>query len=999
MSEDRSDSILSVLGKLGIVPIYGWKARFDCKNKVKCRPFTVPRPSQMKDVLGMSFRYTFRFYIQKRFVEQRLPFIDPVTHVPWRPIYGVPMGGIGSGSIGRGFRGEFCRSSLIPGMYCYEVQPADQFIATIRKNGVVVYHQVLSPLTKPPTNGNGLRKWTWGFPAKNGNYVGLYPRSWTIYEIPEHHLVLVCQQISPVIPHDYEVACFPLTVFYWKILSWNKEDLVVTITFTWRGPSPNKRSKTSDLTKLVSVGENIDDHNSKNSKTNTNTASSTTTSTSSSIENPFCVYPQRSSPFATGSNLMGCLLERIVGNELPCCFGIAAKSTDKVKVSRCPGFCFNAEQKQSANHTEVNGNDHSDVITYHSYNKAPSASTFWNDLQSGCMPADDPTTGYTVSFSAEAKKSPKLAIAVSATTTAPMCNTNETCDPSQSELEFAVTWHSPVVKFRTGDVIYTRRYVRWFPVDGISGAKLLLNYAIENWRQWVRKIEEWQNPILNNKSLPNWYKSALFNESYYLSDGGTVWLDPKQVDCFQSDLINCIPLDLVRGYKNCVDLDPYELTGRKIKTPTSVTEEIKVDSWDHRARLAREIGLFGYLEGHEYRMYNTYDVHYDASWALIKLWPKLQLAVNYDCADLAIAEDSTAVYFIHRGQTLFRSSECSVVHDYGDPEDEPWRCPNAYIMFPTDAWKDLNSKFILQVWRDWRLTQDYQYLLYMLPIVSRILRKSLGAWDTDNDGIIENSGFPDQTYDTWTAKGLSAYTGGLWLACLYATFDMLSCALHTDSPVYDQMISNTDDTHRLWSEVKDEIQKLFIKARVTYDSKLWTGLCYAYQTNNESSKEVVMAGQLSGYWFTRVTGVPPNLILPRNHVIKCLETISNCNWHGVKNGDLGAINGCFPGSKLDVSNVQAEEFWVGVNYSLASLMIAEGMIDEGFAIAEKCYNTVYNLYGLHFQTPEAYMTDGRFRCPGYMRPLAIWSIQQTLELSGIHPYSNITNSSMKFTDI
>ncbi|VDQ01010.1 unnamed protein product [Trichobilharzia regenti] len=116
-------------------------------------------------------------------------------------------------------------------------------------------------------------------------------------------------------------------------------------------------------------------------------------------------------------------------------------------------------------------------------------------------------------------------------------------------------------------------------------------------------------------------------------------------------------------------------------------------------------------------------------------------------------------------------------------------------------------------------------------------------------------------------------------------------------------------------------------------------------------------------------------ILPRNHVIKCLETISNCNWHGVKNGDLGAINGCFPGSKLDVSNVQAEEFWVGVNYSLASLMIAEGMIDEGFAIAEKCYNTVYNLYGLHFQTPEAYMTDGRFRCPGYMRPLAIWSIQ------------------------
>ena len=28
------------------------------------------------------------------------------------------------------------------------------------------------------------------------------------------------------------------------------------------------------------------------------------------------------------------------------------------------------------------------------------------------------------------------------------------------------------------------------------------------------------------RSLPSWYKSALFNELYFISDGGTVWLDP-----------------------------------------------------------------------------------------------------------------------------------------------------------------------------------------------------------------------------------------------------------------------------------------------------------------------------------------------------------------------------------------------------------------------------------------------------------------------------------------
>jgi non-lysosomal glucosylceramidase len=43
-----------------------------------------------------------------------------------------------------------------------------------------------------------------------------------------------------------------------------------------------------------------------------------------------------------------------------------------------------------------------------------------------------------------------------------------------------------------------------------------------------------------------------------------------------------------------------------------------------------EYGRFGYLEGQEYRMYNTYDVHFYASWALAMLWPKLGAAVTKD---------------------------------------------------------------------------------------------------------------------------------------------------------------------------------------------------------------------------------------------------------------------------------------------------------------------------------------------------------------------------------
>lgn len=49
------------------------------------------------------------------------------------------------------------------------------------------------------------------------------------------------------------------------------------------------------------------------------------------------------------------------------------------------------------------------------------------------------------------------------------------------------------------------------------------------------------------------------------------------------------------------------------------------------AAIRLDISLFFvFFLGQEYRMYNTYDVHYYASFALIMLWPKLALSLQYD---------------------------------------------------------------------------------------------------------------------------------------------------------------------------------------------------------------------------------------------------------------------------------------------------------------------------------------------------------------------------------
>lgn len=119
-------------------------------------------------------------------------------------------------------------------------------------------------------------------------------------------------------------------------------------------------------------------------------------------------------------------------------------------------------------------------------------------------------------------------------------------------------------------------------------------------------------------------------------------------------------------------------------------------------------------------MYNTYDVHFNASWALLKLWPKLQQSMNYDLADITASEDRQPMKVIFKSvNDKNRVTNCflSVPHDAGNPEAEPFYSVNAYDLRSTDEWKDLNVKFILMVWRDWKITNDDDYLLYILPLV------------------------------------------------------------------------------------------------------------------------------------------------------------------------------------------------------------------------------------------------------------------------------------------
>lgn len=115
---------------------------------------------------------------------------------------------------------------------------------------------------------------------------------------------------------------------------------------------------------------------------------------------------------------------------------------------------------------------------------------------------------------------------------------------------------------------------------------------------------------------------------------------------------------------------------------------------------------------------------------------------------------------------LERKVRGCVPHDIGNPGEDPWNKINSYCIQDISRWKDLSSKFILQIYRDYIATKNKKFIEYIWPSIVETL-KFTENFDIDGDGMIENEGFPDQTYDTWPVTGCSAYTGGLWLAWFF----------------------------------------------------------------------------------------------------------------------------------------------------------------------------------------------------------------------------------------
>lgn len=468
-------------------------------------------------------------------------------------------------------------------------------------------------------------------------------------------------------------------------------------------------------------------------------------------------------------------------------------------------------------------------------------------------------------------------------------------------IPMVIAWDFPVVQFGQGRRWY-RKYTDYYGTTGRMAWQIARDGLLQA-TAWSDEIDRWQKPYVDDSSRPLWLRGMLFNELYALTDGGTFW-----------------------GREEGVTALPAK---------------------------------FALLECFDYAYYGTLDVSFYGSLPLVKFWPDLDKQALREFAATVSKGWTDEGLWVWKTQlsgqpvTYGRKKIGAVPHDLGVPEGDPFFAVNEPGWQNTNDWKDLNSKFVLMAYRDYVLTdrKDQAFLRQVWPAMQAAIAY-LRQFD-HGGGIPENSGYPDQTYDDWVTRGVSAYCGGLWLAALRAG----------------------EETARILGDAQaaGQYHVLFLKAQKTYITELWNGEFFRYDTSPEG-RAAIQADELAGEWYARLTGLGE--IVPRSMELAAAQTIFANNVMKFQGGNMGAVNGIHVDGTV-VNNDEAREVWVGTTLAYAGLLLGEGRQDESWKTALGLYHMIYEDKGYWFRTPEAWDRAGNFRAGMYMRPMAVWALEMT----------------------
>lgn len=387
------------------------------------------------------------------------------------------------------------------------------------KKGYSVHTKVLS-LCKPEQR-SCLSSWNWDLDPSCAKFHACFPYSWTVFDDPVPNVRVTVQQTSPFLPGDYgnssiPAACFSVTVE-------NKssfEDIEVSVMLSFQNGSENPDWEVNDdwshFPFQCPTDELSHEKLIKGVCLPHRTRRTVVKTSETSTVNPALSGVQGSNTPNSASFV-----------EDKGSYAIAGDGTDGGCISICPKFItMRSSEPDVRSAFSLCSTDESSMTD--SGDESLSAQTLWRafrDTGDICSFDDLP------SFRSGALYGAAVCIRkVIPRATASMSN-------NVSNFNFSLAWDHPVARFGAG-LGLPRYYTKFFGCSGLA-APLMATYALAHLEDWKTHINEWQKSTTEKidsyqmrssmsdyqKKEAEFYNSQVFNELYYLVDGGTLWTD------------------------------------------------------------------------------------------------------------------------------------------------------------------------------------------------------------------------------------------------------------------------------------------------------------------------------------------------------------------------------------------------------------------------------------------------------------------------------------------
>jgi uncharacterized protein (DUF608 family) len=269
---------------------------------------------------------------------------------------------------------------------------------------------------------------------------------------------------------------------------------------------------------------------------------------------------------------------------------------------------------------------------------------------------------------------------------------------------------------------------------------------------------------------------------------------------------------------------------------------------------------------------------------------------------------------------------------------------------------------IMKVFRDWQISGDTDWLRKMYPLAKRSLDYCIRTWDPDHQGGLFEPHHNTYDIEFWGPDGMCT---SIYLGALSAIAQMAGAVGQTqDAAFYGDL------AHRCARFMEEQLfNGEYFQQKVQYQGLRNTSFAAMVAQVDEHSSEMqrllkregpkyqygngCLSDGVIGTWMARMYGI--DTPLEREHVRKTLHAIftnnfktdlsqhANAQRPGYAMGhEPGLLLCTWPkGGKPTLPFVYSDEVWTGIEYQVASHLIAEGFVKEGLTIV-KALRTRYD---------------------------------------------------------